>query len=166
MGSYSDHLLLVWFPLWTMAYWWSFSFDERLPRYFYHRASSLQDWCYRSYRHGYSIRLWSSELPLSEHDIFHQVISNGEEWREFLLIDFIKCLSIVGFRPVSQSDIIQVERRLKFTLDMIVSKKKRIALEMDRRNRCHETNMMRFWSIFSAAVNRSENESKYNRFPI
>lgn len=54
-----------------------------------------------------------------------------------------------------------VERRLKLTLDMIISKKKRIALELDRRNKCTETNMMRFWSIFSSAVNRTESESKY-----
>lgn len=60
---------------------------------------------------------------------------------------------LVILRPVSQSDIVNLERRLNLTVDMLTGKKKRIALEMHRRNKTNQTRP-RLWSIFSSAVNR------------
>lgn len=64
-------------------------------------------------------------------------------------------------RPVSQSDVLNLERRLLLTVDMLTGKKKRIALEMHRRTKSHQTRP-RLWNILSSAVNRvdSGGESK------
>ncbi|XP_005184121.1 Golgi pH regulator [Musca domestica] len=56
-------------------------------------------------------------------------------------------------RPVSQSDIVNLERRLLLTVDMLTGKKKRIALEMHRRNKSNQSRP-RLWNILSSAVNR------------
>ncbi|XP_055902676.1 Golgi pH regulator [Eupeodes corollae] len=55
-------------------------------------------------------------------------------------------------RPVSQSDIVVLERRLALTVDMITGKKKRIALEL-KRNKQNNTKP-RLWSILSSVANR------------
>uniref|UniRef100_A0A1A9VVL4 Abscisic acid G-protein coupled receptor-like domain-containing protein n=1 Tax=Glossina austeni TaxID=7395 RepID=A0A1A9VVL4_GLOAU len=56
-------------------------------------------------------------------------------------------------RPVSQIDIITLERRLLLTVDMLTNKKKRMALEKHRRNKTHQTKTG-LWNMLSSAVNR------------
>ena len=65
----------------------------------------------------------------------------------------------VFIRPVSQSDVINTERRLMQTMDMILVKKKRIALDK-RRNK---TNMKQgIWGMISSVTQRPPgSESKY-----
>ena len=54
-------------------------------------------------------------------------------------------------RPVSQSDVINLERRLTLTMDMIIGKKKRVAVEVKRSKQ--NTNMKpRLWSILSSVT--------------
>lgn len=56
------------------------------------------------------------------------------------------------YRPVAQSDIITLERRLILTMDMILVKKKRIV--MDRR--LHKPNNTKggIWGMISSVTNR------------
>ncbi|CAD7011887.1 Golgi pH regulator [Ceratitis capitata] len=62
-------------------------------------------------------------------------------------------------KPVSQSDITNLERRLLLTADMIVAKKKRIALEEHRRKKENHTKKG-LWNILSSAVNRLDNSGQ------
>ncbi|XP_017487414.1 PREDICTED: Golgi pH regulator [Rhagoletis zephyria] len=62
-------------------------------------------------------------------------------------------------KPVSQSDILNLERRLMLTVDMIVAKKKRIALEEHRRKKENNTRKG-LWNILSSAVNRLDSSGQ------
>ncbi|XP_067628085.1 Golgi pH regulator [Eurosta solidaginis] len=62
-------------------------------------------------------------------------------------------------KPVSQSDIINLERRLTLTSDMIVAKKKRIALEVHRRKKDNHIRKG-LWNILSSAVNRLDSSGQ------
>lgn len=62
-------------------------------------------------------------------------------------------------KPVSQNDIILTERRLMQTMEKILVKKKKIAL--DRRKIKKSTPRQGFWGIISSVTNRSSDaESK------
>lgn len=72
-----------------------------------------------------------------------------------ILYIFMFWCGVYCFRPVSQCDILNLERRLLLTVDMITGKKKRIALEIHRRNRTNHSRP-RLWSILTSAVNRMD----------
>lgn len=66
-------------------------------------------------------------------------------------------------RPVSQTDIANTERKLMHTLDMVLVKKKRIALEK-RRNKANNTSKQGLWGMISSVTNRPPgSESKILR---
>ena len=56
-------------------------------------------------------------------------------------------------RSVSQSDVVNVERKLMHTMDMILSKKKRIALDR-RRNKATNTAKQGLWERISSVAQR------------
>lgn len=64
--------------------------------------------------------------------------------------------------PVTQNDVINNERKLMQTMDMILAKKKRCAIE--RRNRLKQPNTTKnsFWGLITSVTNKSMNsESEY-----
>lgn len=56
-------------------------------------------------------------------------------------------------RCVSQSDVINVERKLMHTMDMILSKKKRMALDR-RRNKTANNQRQGIWGMISSVTQR------------
>lgn len=63
-------------------------------------------------------------------------------------------------RPVSQSDVLSLERRLMLTLDMILAKKKRIAV--DKRQNKPSSSKAGIWGMISSVTQRPAGaESKY-----
>lgn len=66
-------------------------------------------------------------------------------------------MKFLSDRPVSQSDIYSLEKRLLLTIDMITGKKRRIALEMHRRHKTHQVKSS-LWHLLSSAVNRSDTD--------
>lgn len=56
-------------------------------------------------------------------------------------------------RPVSQADVLTVERRLLMTMDMILAKKKRIALDR-RQNKTHSVKQG-IWGMISSVTQRA-----------
>lgn len=54
-------------------------------------------------------------------------------------------------RPVSQIDVISLERRLILTMDMIIGKKKRVAIEM-KRSKQNNSMKPRLWSLISSVT--------------
>lgn len=69
-------------------------------------------------------------------------------------------------RPVSQSDVINVERKLMHTMDMILSKKKRIALDR-RRNKTSNNSRQGLWGMISSVTQRPPGaESKFRDFSM
>lgn len=63
-------------------------------------------------------------------------------------------------RPVSQSDVLSIERRLMLTLDMILAKKKRIAV--DKRHNKPSSSKAGLWGMISSVTQRPAGaESKY-----
>jgi golgi pH regulator len=63
--------------------------------------------------------------------------------------------------PVTQNDVINTERKLTQTIDMILAKKKRVALE--KRNRLKQPNTTKnsIWGLITSVTNKSTNsESK------
>lgn len=65
--------------------------------------------------------------------------------------------------PVTQNDVLNTERRLLQTTDMILAKKKRIALE--RRNRLKQPNTTKnsLWGLITSVTNKSmSSESKFS----
>lgn len=56
-------------------------------------------------------------------------------------------------RSVSQSDVINVERKLMHTMDMILSKKKRMALDR-RRNKTANNTRQGIWGMISSVTQR------------
>lgn len=56
-------------------------------------------------------------------------------------------------RSVSQTDVINVERKLMHTMDMILSKKKRIALDR-RRNKATNNTKQTLWGMISSVTQR------------
>lgn len=64
-------------------------------------------------------------------------------------------------RSVLQSDVINVERKLMHTMDMILSKKKRMALDR-RRNKAANTQRQGLWGMISSVTQRPPGaESKW-----
>lgn len=57
------------------------------------------------------------------------------------------------FRPVSKSDIINIERKLMQTMDMILSRKKRIALDR-RSHKPNPTKGTGLWGIITSVTQR------------
>ncbi|KAG5671633.1 hypothetical protein PVAND_001825 [Polypedilum vanderplanki] len=57
--------------------------------------------------------------------------------------------------PVTQNDVINTERKLLQTLDMIIAKKKRIALEKKNRQKQQNTTKNSFWGLISSVANKS-----------
>ena len=55
--------------------------------------------------------------------------------------------------PVSQSDVINIERRLLQTIDMLIVKKKRIAL--DKRRNKPATGKQSLWNMISSNISKS-----------
>lgn len=64
--------------------------------------------------------------------------------------------------PVTQNDVIMTERKLLQTIDMILAKKKRIALEKKNRQKQQSTTKNSFWGLISSVANNKSgmNESK------
>lgn len=60
-------------------------------------------------------------------------------------------------RPVSQTDVVTLERRLLLTMDMILAKKKRIVIDR-KQNKSHQTKQG-IWGMLSSVV-ASGTESK------
>lgn len=63
----------------------------------------------------------------------------------------------VFIRPVLQADILNTERKLMQTMDMILVKKKRIAL--DRRKNKSNVSRPGIWGMLSSVANRPPGES-------
>lgn len=64
------------------------------------------------------------------------------------------------FRPVSQSDVMTLERRLMLTIDMILAKKKRMAI--DRRQNKPVNAKTGIWGMISSVTQRPAGaESKF-----
>lgn len=62
-------------------------------------------------------------------------------------------------RPVSQTDVLTLERRLLLTMDMILAKKKRIAI--DRKQNKSNNIKQGIWGMISSVASRSSaSESK------
>lgn len=59
--------------------------------------------------------------------------------------------------PVTQNDIINTERKLMQTMDMMLAKKKRIAIE--RRNRLKQPNTTKnsIWGLITSVTHKSSN---------
>jgi hypothetical protein len=57
--------------------------------------------------------------------------------------------------PVTQNDVLNTERKLLQTLDMIIAKKKRIALEKKNRQKQQGTTKNSFWGLISSVANKS-----------
>lgn len=68
--------------------------------------------------------------------------------------------------PVTQNDVIMTERKLMQTIDMILAKKKRIALEKKNRQKQQGTTKNSFWSLLSSVANNKSgmSESEKNIF--
>lgn len=60
------------------------------------------------------------------------------------------CMSV--HRPVSTGDIVTLERRLTLTIDMILAKKKRIAI--DRRQNKPVSSKAGIWGMISSVTQR------------
>lgn len=56
-------------------------------------------------------------------------------------------------RPVSQADVLTLERRLLLTMDMILAKKKRIAIDR-KQNKTHQTRQG-IWGMLSSVTQLS-----------
>lgn len=61
--------------------------------------------------------------------------------------------------PVTQNDVINTERKLLQTIDMIIAKKKRIALEKKNRQKQQNTTKNSFWGLISSVANKSQSEN-------
>lgn len=68
-------------------------------------------------------------------------------------------------RPVSQTDILTLERKLLLTMDMILAKKKRIAIDR-KQNKTHQTKQGLWGMISSVAQLSSSAESMFGFFRI
>lgn len=66
-------------------------------------------------------------------------------------------------RPVSQTDVMTLERKLLLTMDMILAKKKRIAI--DRKQNKTQHTKQGLWGMISSVAQLSSNaESKFFMF--
>lgn len=67
--------------------------------------------------------------------------------------------------PVTQNDVINTERKLFQTIDMILAKKKRIALEKKNRQKNQNATKNSFWGLLTSVANNksSASESKSTR---
>lgn len=75
-------------------------------------------------------------------------------------ISFNKINFIFHNRPVLQTDVHTLERRLMLTMDMILTKKKRIAL--DRKQNRTTTSKQGIWGMLSSVAQlRSSTESEF-----
>lgn len=57
--------------------------------------------------------------------------------------------------PVTQNDVMNTERRLMQTIDMILAKKKRIAVERRQRSKQPNTTKNSFWGLITSVTNKS-----------
>lgn len=77
-----------------------------------------------------------------------------------MLIGFFFANLHFAFRPVCQSDVIALERRLMLTMDMILTKKKRIAVDKRRTKPMNTSSGL--WGMISSVTQRPPgSESKY-----
>lgn len=68
-------------------------------------------------------------------------------------------------RPVSQTDVLTLERRLLLTMDMTLAKKKRIVI--DRKQNKHHQTKHGIWGMLSSVTSlSSSSESKSSKIPI
>ena len=118
-------------------------------------------WTNRNYIIGYGsfVWLWCCKLSIHIHGCFYEVFHH----RDLVLKHGMK---LVFERPVTPADIQSVERRLMQTMDMIVVKKKRIALiERDagrgKNRHVRENSGSSVWSMIKsvAMVGNSSTES-------
>lgn len=64
--------------------------------------------------------------------------------------------------PVTQNDVLMTERRLLQTTDMILAKKKRMALERRNRQKQPNTTKNSIWGLITSVTNKSQiSESKF-----
>lgn len=63
-------------------------------------------------------------------------------------------------RPVSQADVLTLERRLLLTMDMILAKKKRIAIDR-KQNKAHSTRQG-IWGMLSSVTQLSSSGTESN----
>jgi hypothetical protein len=68
--------------------------------------------------------------------------------------------------PVTQNDVLNTERKLMQTMDMILAKKKRIAIE--RRNRLKQPNTTKnsIWGLITSVTNKSINSESKLMFEV
>lgn len=67
--------------------------------------------------------------------------------------------------PVTQNDVINTERKLFQTIDMILAKKKRIALEKKNRLKQNQnTTKNSFWGLLTSVANNKSSASESKRF--
>lgn len=65
--------------------------------------------------------------------------------------------------PVTQNDVLMTERRLLQTTDMILAKKKRMALERRNRQKQPNTTKNSIWGLITSVTNKSQiSESEFN----
>lgn len=84
-------------------------------------------------------------------------------WDFSLLNSLFRYANLFCIRPVSQSDVLSLERRLMLTLDMILAKKKRIAV--DKRHNKPSSSKAGLWGMISSVTQRPAGaESKYREF--
>jgi golgi pH regulator len=66
--------------------------------------------------------------------------------------------------PVTQSDVVSTERKLLQTMDMILAKKKRIAMEKKNRQKQQNTTKSSFWGLITSVASSGVNESEFVDF--
>lgn len=66
--------------------------------------------------------------------------------------------------PVTQSDVLLTEKKLMQTIDMILAKKKRIAMEKKNRQKQQNTTKSSFWGLISSVASSGMNESEFYKF--
>lgn len=62
--------------------------------------------------------------------------------------------------PVTQNDVVNTERKLFQTIDMILAKKKRIALEKKNRQKQQSTTKNSFWGLLTSVANNKSSMSE------
>ena len=95
-------------------------------RYPVHRAVHWTHRSARCYSHGGAFWIWCCELSIYEHVIFCQVHNGCQSVFPCTCIVRVSIFkALFCCRPVSDSDIQILERRIMQTMDMIIMKKKR-----------------------------------------
>lgn len=148
---------VVHISVWFLAYWRSISTVECVTRCIHHRTGS------------YLIHIVDPQ-PLLNY--FNQSSKQAVSRIGVIGVTVMAILSGFGavnypytsmayfIRPVSQADVLTLERRLLLTMDMILAKKKRIAIDK-KQSKTQQTKQGIWGMISSVAQLSSSAESEY-----